>query len=201
MLDHAWVVDEEDAVVDMLEQAGVPLEREPLALDFPVEPAHPDRSFERGDEVVAVDRLRHEVVRSAAERPDGEIMLAVAGDQERRRAGPDLDDRLEQGEAVHPGHLDVGHDRVVVDLLDPLEGVRRGLRRVDLDALHAQEDRLGKRLEQRDVVIHEQDPRALHRSRSSVTSSPIMGISTVKVAPPPGVLESEISPPCSLTML
>ena len=119
------VVDEEDAVVDVLEHARVPLEREPLAFDLAVEPAHLDRALERGDEVVAVDRLRDEVVRAAAERPDGEVVLAVAGDQERRRSGPHLPDLLEQGEAVHPGHLDVGHDRVVVDLLDPLERVRR----------------------------------------------------------------------------
>ena len=92
VLDHARVVDEEDAVVHVLEHARVPLEREPLPLDLAVEPAHPDRALERGDEVVAVDRLRNEVVRTAAQRPDGEIVLAVAGDQERRRSGPHLPD-------------------------------------------------------------------------------------------------------------
>src|SRR5262249_8988206 len=116
-------------------------------------------------------------------------------------SGPKPPDLLEQREPVHDRHLDVAHDRVVVDLPDPLERVRRRLRGVDLDPLRAEADRRRQRLEERDVVVDEQDPRLVHRSGSSGLSPPEAGTSTMNVAPPPGVGESEISPPCSLTML
>ena len=108
-----------------------------------------------------VDRLRHEVVGAAAKRPDGEVVLAVAGDQKRRRSRPHPPDLLEQREAVHPGHLDAGHDRVVIDFLDPLERIRARLRGVEADSLDAEQDRLRECLEQRDVVVDEQDPASL----------------------------------------
>ena len=80
------LVDEEDAVVDVLEHSCVPLQLQPLLVDLAVEPADLDRTLQRGDEVVAVDRLLDEVVRAAAQRLDGQVVLAVAGDQQGRRA-------------------------------------------------------------------------------------------------------------------
>src|SRR5205085_3825925 len=52
--DDAFVVDQEDAVVDVLEHAGVALERGLLVFDLPVEPAKLERAGEGRDEVVAV---------------------------------------------------------------------------------------------------------------------------------------------------
>ena len=92
MPDNAPVVDEKDPVVDVFEHARVPLEREPLLLDLAIEPAKLDRALERGDEVVAVDRLLYEVIRAAAQRLDGEIASAVPGDHQRRGGRPDLTD-------------------------------------------------------------------------------------------------------------
>ena len=66
MLNHAVVVEEEDAVVDVLQDARVPFEGQPLLLYLAIEPAQLDRPLERSDEVVPVDRLLHEVVGSAA---------------------------------------------------------------------------------------------------------------------------------------
>ena len=82
-------------------------------------------------------------------------------------SGTELVDLLEQRQPVHPGHLDVGHDRVVVDLLDPVDRVQGALGRVDRDRVHPEQDRLRQRLEQRGVVVDEQDPRPVHCSSSS----------------------------------
>jgi hypothetical protein len=78
VLNESFCVDQEDAVVDVLEHTRVLLESEPLLLDLPLEPPHVDRALERGDEVLAVDRLLHEVVRAAAQRLHREVVLAVA---------------------------------------------------------------------------------------------------------------------------
>jgi hypothetical protein len=90
----------------------------------------------------------------------------VARDQKRRRPGPGLLDRLQEREAVHPRHLDVGHDRVVVDLAQPLERGGRGVARVDLEAVHPQPDRLRERLEKRVVVVDDEDADLAHSSGS-----------------------------------
>jgi len=178
----------------------VALERQPLLLDLAVELAQRDGALERGHEVVAVDRFLNEVVGAAAQCLDGEIALAVAGDHQRRRRRPELADLLQQREPVHPWHLDVADDRVVVGLSDALERIHRGLRRVDLDSVHPQPKRFGKSVEQRRVVVDEQDPGA-HCSGSSGGSSSANGSSTRNVAPLPGRLATEIPPPYSLRML
>ena len=200
MPDHSFVVDEEDAVVDVLEHARVPLEREALLLDLTDEDAPLDRPLERGDEVVAIDRLLDEVVRAAAKRLNRELALAVPGDHQRRCRRPELADLVQESEPVHAGHLHVADDRVVVGLLDALEGVDGRLRRVDLDAVHPQAERLRQRVEQRRVVVDEQDPR-VHSSGSSGGCSSAKGSSITKVAPLPGRLSTEMSPPYSLRML
>ena len=117
-----------------------------------------------------VERLRDEVVRAFAKRPDGEVGPVRARDQDRRRSRPCLPDLFEQCEVVHPGHPDVGHDRVVIDFLDPFERIRACLGGVDSDSFHAEQDRLRQRLEQRDVFVDEQDPRVAHRSGSGTVS-------------------------------
>src|ERR671922_631414 len=202
VLDRAWAVDEEDTVVDVVEQPGVLLEQGPLFGHLPVEPAHPDRPLQRRQEVVAIDRLLDEVERAAAERLDGEVVLAVAGDQQHGRPGPELPGLVQQREAVHPGHLDVADDRVVVDRADPVERGHRAVGRVDVDVRHPELQRLRERLEQRLVVVDEQDPGLVgHRIGASAGRSPPRGSSILNVAPLPGFDANEISPPCSLTML
>ena len=200
MLDHTVVVDEEDAVVDVLEHPSMPFEREPLLLDLAVEGPQLDRPLERGDEVVAVDRLLDEVVSAAAQRLHRELTLPVPGDHQCRRRRAELADLMQQREPVHARHLDVADDGVVVGLLDSLEGVDGRLGRIDLNSVHPQPERFGERVEQRPVVVDEQDPR-VHSSGSSGGCSSAKGSSITNVAPLPGRLVTEMSPAYSRRML
>ena len=120
VLDDAVVVDEEDAVVHVLEHPRVPLQREALLVDAALEPAQLDRALQRCDEVVAVDRLLDEVVGAAAQGLHRQVVLAVPGDQHRRRLRAQLLDLAQHLEAVEAGHLDVADDGVVVGLADPI---------------------------------------------------------------------------------
>ena len=101
-----------------------------------------------------------------------------------------------------PGHLDVADDRVVVDLADALERDRPRSRQVSIvmpfiRSLSASR----QRLEQRGVVVDDQDPRLVHACSSPISASPAIGSSTWNVAPAPAGSTRVISPPCSLTML
>src|SRR4051794_12025444 len=76
---------------------------------------------ERGHEVLTVDRLSNEVAGPAPEGMNHQVGLAVSADHERwrvRATGSDLGQELE---AVHPRHLDIGDDRVVVSVGDPVQ--------------------------------------------------------------------------------
>ncbi len=151
-------VDHEDTVPDVLEHVRLTLELQPLHFDAPREPAPLDRAGERGSEVVAVDRLLDVVVRAPAQSLDGEVVLAVTGDQDRRRVRPHALDLVQQREPVHPGHLDVGDDRVVVLVGDLPERVPGRVAGLDCELGQAQAERLGQRLQQSRVVVDDQDP-------------------------------------------
>src|SRR5204863_7458440 len=142
-------------------------------------------------------RLLTEVVGAATQSLNGEVALAVPRDHQRRRPGSDLADLVEESEPVQTRHLDVADDCVVVDVLDPFERAEARVRSVDLDPVDAQPQRLGKGVEQRGVVVDEQDP-CVHRSGSSSGASSANGSSIKNVAPSPGLLITEMSPPYSL---
>src|SRR4051812_21109446 len=118
----------------------------------------------------------------------------MSGDQEGRRDRPSLLDLGQEAEAVHPGHLDVADDDVVVGLLDALERLRRGVARVDVDSFEAETQGFGKRFEERRIVVDEEDARSRHAVSPSISTS---GSSTVKAAPSPDGLVTEMAPSCS----
>ena len=82
-----------------------------------------DREFE----IPEVDGFRHEVEGAPVHcRPDV-LHVAVGGHHDRAALGTDRAKFVQQGETVHPGHVDVGHDeldfRVVVESLKSLNAV------------------------------------------------------------------------------
>ena len=105
----------------------------------------------------------------APPRGDGQVALAVPRDEQGWSGWPALLDLGEERQAVHPGHLDVADDDVVVRFLDAPKRLLGGVARVDLDVLHAQAQRLGKRFEQRGVVVHHEYERAAHRAGSMLS--------------------------------
>ena len=80
-------------------------------------------------------------------------MLAVPGDQQRGCVGPARPDLGQEREAVHPRHLDVGDDGIVVPGDDPAECGRRRVSYVDRHPVHSEPQGLGKRLQQGRVVV------------------------------------------------
>jgi len=146
---------------------------------------------------VAVDRLLDVVVRTPAQRLYGEVVLAVAGDEQSRRLRAELLDLVQEREPVHPGHLDVGDDRVVVLDRDPPERIRRRVAGLDVQIRHPQPQRLGQRVEKRGIVVDDQDARV---HASAATSDSASGSSIVNTAPPSSPFSIAIVPPCSVTM-
>jgi hypothetical protein len=189
-------VNDEDAVADMLQHVRVALQFQPLALDPLRQLAPLDRPAQRGGEVLAIDRLLDVVVRAAAERLDGEVVLAVTGDQQGGGLRPQGLDLVQQGETVHAGHLDVGDDGVEVLVSNPRERGGRGIARLDVQLAHPQPKRLGQRLEQGRVVVDDQDSRVQGRASSASVGGSVI----VNSAPPSRPWPSSIVPPCSVTM-
>jgi hypothetical protein len=68
----------------------------------------------------------------------------MPGDEDCRRVGSEVAYPRKQVQTVHPRHLDVGDDRVVVPRRDTLQRGRRRLARVDRDPFHAQAEGLRK---------------------------------------------------------
>src|ERR1700736_4202240 len=101
MPDYAFAVDEQDTVVNVLEHAGVLLEGVLLLFDLSVQSARPDRSRQRGDEIVAVNWLRDVVIGTASQGLNRQVVLAVARHQKRRRRRPQPLELGEQAEPVH----------------------------------------------------------------------------------------------------
>src|SRR5436190_1207703 len=159
-----------------------------------------NRAVQRRHEAISVDRLLDEVVRAAAQAPQREVVLAVACDHQRGRVRPAPQDLGQQLETVHARHPDIGDDRVVVPGGDPLERRRGRVGRVYRDPIHSEPERLGKRLQQSRVVVDDEDVRRCHGADVYFVSGPASGRWIRNVAPSPGVLATEIVPPCSLTI-
>ena len=137
--------------------AGVPLQRVLLVIQLALVLPGLHGPDERGHKVLAVNGLLDEVVGAAAQRLHGQIVLAVPGDQQRRRVRPQGLDLRQQGQAVGPGHLDVRDDSLVVDLCDALQRPLRGVAGLHVHLLHPQPQRLRQRLQQHGVVVDQED--------------------------------------------
>src|SRR2546426_8388101 len=94
--------------------------------------------------MLPVDRLLDEVVRAAAEGPNREVVLAVARDHEDGRVGLAPPDLGQQGETVHPWHLDVGEDCVVVPGGHSVERGRCRVSRLHGHTAHSKPEGLGR---------------------------------------------------------
>ena len=141
-----------------LQLVGAALQRS-LLLDPAAQLAHLNRPAQRRDEVIPVDRLLDEIVGAPPQRLHGQVVLAMPGDHQGRRVGPARPDLGQQRETVHPRHLDVGDDRVVVPGGDPVERDRRRVSRLHGRLGHSELKSLGKRLEQGRVVVHDEHAR------------------------------------------
>ena len=105
-----------------------------------------NRSLQRRNEVFTVDWLLDEVVGSAAEGLNRERVLAMSGDHQGGCLGLACSDFGQQRETVHPGHLDVGDNCVVVLGGHSVEGGHRRVSRVDGHGAHSELNCLRKRL-------------------------------------------------------
>src|SRR6266480_101577 len=159
-----------------------------------------NRAVQRRHEAIPVDRLLDEVVRAAAQAAQREVVLAVACDHQRGRVRPAPQDLGQERKTVHARHPDIGDDRVVVPGGDPLKRRRGRVGRVYRDPIHSEPERLGKRLQQSRVVVDDEDVRRCHGADVYFVSGPASGSWIRNVAPSPGVLATEIVPPCSLTI-
>src|SRR5213079_1818011 len=65
---------------------------------------------------------------------------------------------------------------------------------------HSEPERLGKRLQQSRVVVDDENVQRCHGAEVYFVSGPASGRWIRNVAPSPGVLATEIVPPCSLTI-
>ena len=149
---------------DGLELVEVALEGQLLLLDPATQLAHLDGPAQRRDEVIPVDRLLDEIVGPAAEGVDHQVVLAVPGDHQGGCVGPVRPDLGQEVETVHPWHLDVGDDRVVVLGRDPLECGGPRICRVDRHPGHSEPESLGKRLQQGQVVVDDEHATLAHGS-------------------------------------
>ena len=133
------------------------LQRQLLFLDPASGLARFHRPAQRGDQIVPVDRLVDEVAGPAAQRAHDQVVLTVRGDHQGGRVRTARPDLGQQREAVHPWHLDVGDDRVVVPHGNPVERRSRRVGRLHGHAAHPQPQGLGQRLEQGRVVVDDED--------------------------------------------
>src|SRR5437867_8935471 len=106
-------------------------------------------------------------------------------------ARPDLG---QERETVHARHLDVGDDRVVVPRDDPVERLCSRLGCLHGHPGHSEPQGLGKRLQQRRVVVNnkDEDARRRHGGEVSFVSAGARGRWMTNVAPSPGWLMTDI---------
>ncbi len=187
---------------DALELRGVALERRLLLGHPALELADLHGATQRRDQVLAVERLLHVVVRAGAQRSHRKVVLPVPGDEQRGRVGPEDADLVQQREPVHARHLDVGHDDIVVGGEDALERGGGGVAHVHVRIRHAQPQRLGQRLEEGAVVVHHEHGDARRHGAPASAGVPpgARGSWMRNVAPRSGTRWSAIVPPWSLTI-
>src|SRR5439155_11175273 len=183
---------------DPLQFLGAAFQRQLPVLHPAIQHVRSNRAVQRRHEVVPVDGLLDEVAGPAAESANHQLVLAMPGDYEGGRVRPARPDLGQQRQTVHPRHLDVGDDRVVVLDGDPLERRRRGVGRLDGHPTHPQPQGLGQRLQQGRVVVDDEDAQRPRHWEVSFVSAGARGRWMRNVAPAPGWLTTEIVPPCSL---
>ena len=107
------------------------------------------------EQLLLLDGLGQEAERAALRGPDGVGDRAVGGEQDHLEARPAHLQLLEQPDAVHLVHAQVGDHEVRTEAADGRERVRRTLHRLDLVVLGPQADR--QEAQQARVVIHRED--------------------------------------------
>src|SRR5579859_1700282 len=104
-------------------------------------------------------------------------------------------DAFEERKTIHPWHLDVADDGVVIHLGNTFQGRGRGFACIRLDMAHAELDSFGQRSQQRSVVVNNQDARICHSTSSLGTSSGRpTGKRITKLAPVPGSFSTVMLP-------
>ena len=144
----------------------------------------------------ALQGLCEKVIRPLTHRLDGRLDAPVAGEQNHFRIRADALDLLEQTDAVHPGHSEIGDHQIRGLCAEHLGGGFRVVRHGDVEPLLG--DHLLEGLAAAALVVHHQHARpgvVAHASASCATAS---GSSTMNVAPVPSSLSKRMRPSCSV---
>src|SRR5262249_53149156 len=148
------------------------------------------RAADQRSQLVVVEGLGEVVERSLAHGGDGGGDAAVRRDEDDRQTGSALVDGTHEGDAVHVGHLPVGHHHVGGALVPRPEG--RGRPGLGLRLVAGPGERGRHHLRHPRLVVDDQDARAHAAART--------GSLTVKQAPPPARSPTSMEPPCASTI-
>ena len=145
------------------------MELPPEGLVLEQQPAIAHQAVELGQQLVEDHRLHQVVLCAAAERGDGILDRGIGGDHHDQRLGPDLEQPVEQAQAVEARELHVAEGDVRLEPLDQGQRLAGVGGRRDLVALALKEllERRGDHL----LVIDDQDP-APRRDGSAALVSP-----------------------------
>src|SRR6185295_12373076 len=151
-------------------------------------------------QLLHVDGLAQVVLRPQLHGPHGGLHRPVRGHEDHHRLRPHPPDLVQELQAVHPGHAQVGEDDVGIDLLEQGEA---GAGVVGLG--HVVPVLAQQRLQRRrrvDLVVDDHDPAlGLHARTPSFSSVAAgRGSAIVNTAPFPSPLVAAISPPCCRTI-
>src|SRR5687767_9559928 len=81
---------------------------------LPAEVSQMQRSTERAQEVIAIDRFENIVECATTQSPCRQRLIAIPCDQEDRGVWPARFDPLQQGQSVCIGHANVANDGIVI---------------------------------------------------------------------------------------
>src|SRR5208282_2478973 len=136
----------------------------------------------------------NDIIESAnADRFNGSINGAVAGQHDHLGGWCTCVDRFQDIEAVHAGQAQIKQDDIGLRRGNAAYGLLAGTHRLDLIAETTQF--VGHYLPKGHVVINKQDGSRLHCLASCCKPVCIAGRTTSKVDPIPGVLSTRMSPP------
>ncbi len=97
------------------------------------------RVLDGDEDPVQVQGFADEIERTLLDAVHGRVDIGVAGDHDHRRLHPVLDEFLEHFRAVHPGHLDIAEDGVVLLFFRHRGGVGAVFGRIHLVSFHLQD--------------------------------------------------------------
>jgi hypothetical protein len=144
-----------------------------------------DAAADDVDDLLELERLEDVVVSAALHRVDRCLDRAEAGHDHRHGLRRDLADLVEQRDAAHLRHLQVGEDEVVVRAPELVERAGSVLGRADMEAFHVEQvrehvadDLLVVDDEDARTLIHEQPRRTTGIAQSS--SGEVIGCRRVR---------------------